>query len=85
MKNMVVRILCIDNEPNNGEIIAMASNEEYDLNNPADLSPYLDEETINGMTNEEQLDYLNGIWRNYIISDSYEPGSTFKPFTIVQP
>ncbi|NLJ89526.1 MAG: hypothetical protein GX323_01385 [Clostridiales bacterium] len=77
-KNIGVLIM----NPNNGEIIAMASNEEYDLNNPADLSPYLDEETINGMTNEEQLDYLNGIWRNYIISDSYEPGSTFKPFTI---
>ncbi len=77
-KNIGVLVM----NPNNGQIIAMASNEEYDLNNPADLSPFLDEETINSMTNDEKLDYLNGIWRNYITSDSYEPGSTYKPFTI---
>ena len=77
-KNLGVLVM----NPNNGEIIAMASNEEYDLNNPADLRPFLEEEQINVMSEEEKLDYLNGIWRNFVISDAFEPGSTFKPFTM---
>lgn len=34
------------------------------------------------MTDEERLNALNKVWRNSVISDSFEPGSTFKPFTI---
>lgn len=68
--------------PNNGEIYAMASDKGYDLNNPRDLSRYYTEEEIELMTPEEQLEKLNAIWRNYCISDSYEPGSTFKPYTV---
>ncbi|MCM1495028.1 MAG: penicillin-binding transpeptidase domain-containing protein [Bacteroides sp.] len=34
------------------------------------------------MTDEERLNALNKVWRNYVISDSFEPGSTFKPFTV---
>lgn len=77
-KNIGVLIM----NPNNGEILAMASNEEYDLNNPTDLTPFFTELEISKMTEEERLNHLNAVWRNYVISDSYEPGSTFKPFTI---
>ncbi len=77
-KNIGVLIM----NPNNGEILAMASNEEYDLNNPMDLSPFYTEKEISAMSEEERLNNLNNIWRNFIISDTYEPGSTFKPFTI---
>lgn len=77
-KNIGVIIM----NPNNGEILAMASNQEYDLNNPSDLTPFYSEDEIKKMSEEEKLNALNKIWRNYTISDTYEPGSTFKPFTI---
>ncbi len=68
--------------PNNGEILAMASNQEYDLNKPTDLTPFFTKDEIKGMTEEEKMNFLNNLWRNYTISNSIEPGSTFKPFTI---
>lgn len=69
-------------DPNNGEILAMSGMNTYDLNNPRDLSSYYTAEQIAEMTNEEVIEALNKIWRNYCISDSFEPGSTVKPFTI---
>jgi stage V sporulation protein D (sporulation-specific penicillin-binding protein) len=68
--------------PNNGEIYAMASNHSFDLNEPYDLSNYYEATEIASMTEDEKLDALNKMWRNFCISDTYEPGSTFKPITI---
>lgn len=68
--------------PNNGEILAMASNQEYDLNQPRNLDEWYTKEEQEAMTEEEQYEALNRIWRNFCISDTYEPGSTYKPFTI---
>lgn len=62
--------------PQNGEIYAMANVPEFDLNNPFVLpegTVYADE--------KEKQDLLNKMWRNPNISDTYEPGSTFKVIT----
>lgn len=68
--------------PNNGEILAMASNNPYDLNNPGDLTPFYSEEELSGMTTEEKLNARFAIWKNFCISDAFEPGSTVKPLTV---
>ena len=71
-------------DPNTGEILAMASNRVYDLNNPYDVvinGLYTEEEAEN-LTEEERLNALNELWRNFCVSDTYEPGSTAKPITI---
>lgn len=68
---------------NSGEVIGMASYPNFDLNNPRDVSAYLTEEEIQVMQEEgTYYDYLNKLWRNFCISDTYEPGSTIKPFTV---
>jgi stage V sporulation protein D (sporulation-specific penicillin-binding protein) len=68
--------------PNNGEILAMASNQEYDLNNPRDLSGLYTEAELSAMTEEQKMEALNTLWKNDTISFGYEPGSTFKPITV---
>ena len=65
-KNTAVIVM----NPQNGEILAEASYPNYDLNNPRDMS------------DDEKIEKLNELWNNFCISDTYEPGSTFKPFTI---
>jgi stage V sporulation protein D (sporulation-specific penicillin-binding protein) len=67
---------------NNGEILAMASNEEYNLNSPRDLSSIISEDELSAMTLEEKIEAMNRIWKNDVISSGFEPGSTFKPFTV---
>ena len=63
--------------PKNGEILAMVDYPEFNLNEPFVLTePYREYEG----TDEEQ-EYLNRMWRNHCINDTYEPGSTFKIIT----
>lgn len=86
--------------PNNGEILAMASTKNvFDLNNVKNLEPYYTEEELNNFLAEATKYYsdekkasltpediellkLNRVWKNYCISDTYEAGSTIKPFTV---
>ena len=68
--------------PNNGEIYAMAQYPTFDLNNPRDLSAFYTEEQLAEMSTDDKMDELNKIWQNFCITYTYEPGSTFKPFTV---
>lgn len=69
------RVSVILMNPQNGEIYALVSLPEYDLNEPFVLTKAYKTEGKN------QNDKLNDMWRNPVISDSYEPGSTFKIIT----
>ena len=59
-----VRILAMD--PATGEILAMAMQPSYDLNDPP----------------RDDVEALNALMRNRLVTDAYEPGSTFKILTI---
>lgn len=63
--------------PKNGEIMALADYPEFNLNEPFTLIEQYEEYAG---TDEEQ-DCLNQMWRNHCVSDTYEPGSTFKIIT----
>ena len=73
---------CIIMDPNTGGVIAMGSDPVYDLNNPRDLSVAYSQEELASMSEEDQVNALNELWRNFCISDAYEPGSTYKPITV---
>ena len=69
-------VSCIVMNPQNGEIYAMANVPEFDLNHPFTLpeGTYYENE-------QQRQDLLNQMWRNANVSDTYEPGSTFKTVT----
>lgn len=62
--------------PQNGEIYAMAGAPEFNLNDPYALP-----EGTDGLTEKKKNEQLNAMWRNGCVSDTYEPGSTFKILT----
>ncbi|MBO5657204.1 MAG: penicillin-binding protein 2, partial [Agathobacter sp.] len=70
--------------PNTGEIIAMAEYPTFDLNNPRDNSLILSEseQLLGNVSNTEISNRLNALWKNYCITETYEPGSVQKTFTI---
>lgn len=76
------RIAVVIADPNSGEILAMADDITFNLNEPYDLSDYYTESQIEKFSQKKQSEALNKMWNNYCITDSFEPGSTAKAFTI---
>lgn len=93
---------CIIMDVHSGEILAMASYPNFDLNDTrntdrligmrllnekgerTEVAEYVNEENLASITESEGLVYqhLNALWKNFCISDTYEPGSVTKPFTV---
>ena len=109
------RIGVVVMDPNNGDVLAMASDSMFDLNNPRDLAGRYTDDEIRALGEKEAMDTYNRqnkggtpitidqvsahysadeimsfgqqvawnqVWRNYCISDTYEPGSPSKIFTV---
>ena len=77
-KNTAVLVM----DPDTGGILAMAQYPGFDLNNPWDLSAYYTPEELTAMSEQDQLNILNQLLKNYAVTNTYEPGSTAKPFTV---
>ena len=81
-KNVAAMVM----NPNTGEIYAMAESHSFDLNNPSEVPEWETDTTYtehwDELSNEEQLEYLNTLWRNFCVSDTYEPGSIYKPLVV---
>lgn len=89
---------CVIMDVNTGEILAMASYPNFNLNNIYDKNAllgsvliddtghYTDSYVTQEILDTMEGDWLNynlyGLWKNFCISDTYEPGSTIKPFTV---
>jgi stage V sporulation protein D (sporulation-specific penicillin-binding protein) len=97
---------CVMMDVNTGEVLAMASYPNFDLNDPRntenligmpavnekgnkikgdsifDSGVYITEEMLSEFTDEQLYQNYNALWKNFCISDTYEPGSVAKPFTV---
>ncbi len=67
--------------PKTGDILAMATYPDYNLNTPFDMPSYLKKEDWDKMTSEEKNTTLFSTYKNRAVSDTYEPGSVFKIIT----
>ena len=77
------RVSCLIMNPKNGEILAMATTGGYDPNHSREPKKH-DKKEFEKLTDKKKLEYLNKMWRNPLVCDTYEPGSlmNMKPLNV---
>lgn len=80
-KTQAQRVLAIVMEPKTGDILAMSVKPDYDPNTPRIPLDEAEREAYEALESGEQAKLWNKMWRNPMVSDTYEPGSTFKLIT----
>lgn len=80
-KTSAKKVMAIVMDPKSGDILAMAQTPEFDLNDPKTPLSTSEQQKLSAMSDAEKVAYWNQMWRNSLISDVYEPGSTFKLIT----
>ncbi|MBQ1396666.1 MAG: stage V sporulation protein D, partial [Eubacterium sp.] len=75
------RVFAVAMDPKTAEVLAMAVTPSFDPNEPTKPSDAAELEIFSELSLEEQSAYLSRMWRNPLISDVYEPGSTMKLIT----
>ncbi len=76
------RIAVVVADPNTGEILAMSDDNTFNLNKPTSSHKGYSNAEWKKLSKEKQAEVLNSVWSNYCITDSFEPGSTAKAFTV---
>lgn len=76
-KNVSVIVM----EPNTGDILAMTTKPDFDPNNPREPLDDKLKKQWKDLPVEELNEKWYELWRNFAVSDIYEPGSTFKVIT----
>ncbi|MDD7363131.1 MAG: penicillin-binding transpeptidase domain-containing protein [Peptoniphilus sp.] len=80
-KNHAKRVTAIVQETQTGAVVSMASTDDYNLNNPYGPANKEQRAVWSDLTEEQKSDIWFDNWRNFSVSDTYEPGSTFKTIT----
>lgn len=76
------KVSCIVMDPKNGDILAMSSYPDFDLNNSTEPTSKKEKKEFKKLSDKKKTEYLNTMWRNPLTSDLYEPGSVFKLITV---
>ena len=80
-KTKADRVMAIVMDPKTGDVLGMAQTPDFNPNSPNEPSSSKEKAKFNKMSSKEKQAYIQKMWRNSLICDVYEPGSTFKLLT----